>query len=274
MKIGIALAGGGARGAYQIGVWKALKENGLDKHVTTLSGASIGSINALLFAMDDFELAQHIWMSLEKDSLFHINKHTFQRLLDEKWKFFTRGVYDTREFEKMLDEHINPNLIKDKKVYIATTAIGGMKRKFIRMLKVNFKYHFKHEKQNLVFHDAQSFTKQKLKKVILASCAIPVVFKPIQLDGETYYDGGILNNVPSLPLEDCDCDKVLIIDLFRINFKRKKSLEDKRFKVIYPSKGLGGILDFSPNKTEKRIHLGYQDALTFIEENIDFFKEK
>ena len=47
-KIGIALSGGGARGAYQIGVWKALKEHGIDTKISAYAGASVGSLNAFL----------------------------------------------------------------------------------------------------------------------------------------------------------------------------------------------------------------------------------
>ena len=49
MKIGLVLAGGGARGAYQIGVWKALIELGIDKYIKVVSGTSIGAVNAMLF---------------------------------------------------------------------------------------------------------------------------------------------------------------------------------------------------------------------------------
>ena len=65
-KIGLALAGGGARGAYQIGAWKALKELGIDKQISAYSGASVGSLNAVLFAMEDYNLARETWLKLEK----------------------------------------------------------------------------------------------------------------------------------------------------------------------------------------------------------------
>ena len=56
-KLGIAFAGGGARGAYQIGAWKALKEAGIDQQISVYSGASVGSLNAAMFAMGDYDLA-------------------------------------------------------------------------------------------------------------------------------------------------------------------------------------------------------------------------
>ena len=49
-KVGLVLAGGGGKGAFQIGVWKALRASGLDKFITDVSGASVGALNAVLFA--------------------------------------------------------------------------------------------------------------------------------------------------------------------------------------------------------------------------------
>ena len=55
MKIGLVLSGGGGKGAYELGVWKALKELNLNKYISVFSGTSIGAFNAALFAMDDLE---------------------------------------------------------------------------------------------------------------------------------------------------------------------------------------------------------------------------
>ena len=56
---GLVLEGGGAKGAYQIGAWKALKEAGI--HVKGIAGTSVGALNGALIAMDDFEKAERIW---------------------------------------------------------------------------------------------------------------------------------------------------------------------------------------------------------------------
>ncbi len=55
MKVGLVLSGGGGKGAYEIGVWEAIKELNIDKYIKVVSGTSIGAINAALFAQDDFE---------------------------------------------------------------------------------------------------------------------------------------------------------------------------------------------------------------------------
>ena len=101
-KIGIALAGGGARGAYQIGAWKALKERGIDKDIVAYSGASVGSLNAVLFAMGDYDKAVDVWMSLDRGTVFKLEKKIYKRIFKEKLNFLNRGVLDTKKLEKMM----------------------------------------------------------------------------------------------------------------------------------------------------------------------------
>lgn len=57
MKIGLVLAGGGGKGGYQIGVWKYLKEIGLEKNISVISGTSVGGLNAVLMGCVDYKIA-------------------------------------------------------------------------------------------------------------------------------------------------------------------------------------------------------------------------
>ena len=60
MKLGLVLAGGGARGAYQIEVWKALAKLKIDKYIKVVSGIYIGVLNTILFLQGDIKLAEEI----------------------------------------------------------------------------------------------------------------------------------------------------------------------------------------------------------------------
>ena len=63
--IGLVLSGGGAKGAYEVGVWTAMCEAGLDKRVCCISGTSVGSINAVLFAsVSDPALCERFWLEV------------------------------------------------------------------------------------------------------------------------------------------------------------------------------------------------------------------
>ena len=59
---GLVLAGGGAKGSYQVGVYKALTE--LDWRPGVIAGTSVGCLNGALFALDDWELAQEMWQTI------------------------------------------------------------------------------------------------------------------------------------------------------------------------------------------------------------------
>ena len=67
MKTGIALAGGGSKGSYQIGVWKALRELGIDYDIVT--GTSIGAINGALMVMGDYERAERLWSTITVEDI-------------------------------------------------------------------------------------------------------------------------------------------------------------------------------------------------------------
>ena len=69
MKIGLVLSGGGGKGAYELGVWKALKELNLNKYISVFSGTSIGAFNAALFAMDDLEKAEKLSVQTGKKAM-------------------------------------------------------------------------------------------------------------------------------------------------------------------------------------------------------------
>jgi len=70
-KVGLVLAGGGAKGAYQIGVWKALQEKGIE--VDVVSGSSIGALNATLIVSGDWAKANELWLKLSTLQLVRLS---------------------------------------------------------------------------------------------------------------------------------------------------------------------------------------------------------
>lgn len=270
-KLGIALAGGGARGAYQIGAWRALEEHGIFEKFSVFSGASVGSLNAVLYAMGDYDLAYNTWMSLDKKSLFNLEKHILRRVFKEKLNFINRGVYSTRRLKKLVETTIDFDLVKDKEIYIATTHLGDKKSTFIDLIRTNYKHFFKDDQQ-IEYINFNNFSTEDKVKTLLASCAIPVAFKPIELDGQTYYDGGILDNTPYQPLIDAGCDTIIVIDLFTFSPMRIKKVEGVKLYTCYPKRSLRGILDFNHKHIKRRFELGYKDMTKLLEKIKDELK--
>ncbi|WP_455528075.1 patatin-like phospholipase family protein [Huintestinicola sp.] len=79
-KFSLALCGGGGKGAYQIGVWKALKELDMAKDLEAVSGTSVGALNAVLIALGDFENAQRIWKNIRPETLLSLSTSNEQGL--------------------------------------------------------------------------------------------------------------------------------------------------------------------------------------------------
>ena len=263
-KLGIALAGGGARGAYQIGAWKALKEYGIDQQIAVFSGASVGSLNAALFAMGDYDLAEQMWLSLDKKTLFNLEKKLYKRIFKEKLNFFNKGVFDTKKLERMIRETVDFDQLRKQEVYVATTHLGDENGTFFDLVRTNYKHYFKKDTQ-VRYIDLRELDDERIVKTLLASCAIPIVFRPIQINHETYYDGGVLDNTPYQPLIDAGCDTIIVIDLYTFSPMRIKKIEEVNVYTVFPKKSLRGILDFSHDHIKRRFELGYEDMKAMLE---------
>ena len=68
---GLVLEGGGAKGAYQIGAWKALKEAGVK--IRGVSGTSVGALNGALICMDDLEKAENLWRNISYSQIMNVD---------------------------------------------------------------------------------------------------------------------------------------------------------------------------------------------------------
>ena len=75
---GLVLDGGGARGAYQIGAWKALKEAGVK--ISAVAGTSVGALNGALICMDDLEKAEKIWSEMEFSHVMSVDDDWMRQL--------------------------------------------------------------------------------------------------------------------------------------------------------------------------------------------------
>ena len=70
---GLVLSGGGGKGAYQVGVFRALAEKGLLDYITAISGASVGALNLLMYATGEVEKAKNIWKSIYHEQFLSLN---------------------------------------------------------------------------------------------------------------------------------------------------------------------------------------------------------
>lgn len=160
LKIGIALSGGGARGLAHIGVLQALEERGVVPDV--ISGASMGSIIGVLYAAGCTPREiRRIFLIESPKKLIKLN-------------FKSPGLLEMIGLKTMLEHHIGINsfetLKKEFHVSVANLNTG---------------------KGEIISSGNQLF------EFILASSSIPIVFSPNIINGQTYVDGGLFDNLPS-----------------------------------------------------------------------------
>ena len=233
-KIGLVLAGGGGKGSYEIGVWKYLREVGLDSKISVISGTSVGGLNAFLIAYNDFEIASKIWTNeiaskiLDVISDSHKNGAIFSR----------KGLLD------IIDKYIDFSKVIDfnKSVYVTCYNMNKSRADYIKL---------------------NNQSRRKIEKYLLATSAIPIVFENEKFLFKSYCDGGVTDNVPVKPLIDENCTHAIIV-----NLKADKQYDYSKCGMktleIYPSSNLGnfltGTLDFTPDNAMARIALGYNDC--------------
>ena len=104
----LVLAGGGARGSYQVGVWRALTELGWNPQIIT--GTSVGSLNGAMFALDLYETARDMWTSIRSQDVMELPEET--RNLTELHQFL-RDVVRAGGMDVTPLEEIPKGKVKD-----------------------------------------------------------------------------------------------------------------------------------------------------------------
>ncbi len=246
--IGVALEGGGARGAYHVGAMKALYEDGhpIDGYV----GTSIGAINGALLAQGDFDGLERLWAGISPEQLF---SEPVARLLQLGERSLTDGF--TVDLSKSLAE-----LLHGVDTSRMRAVIGALldERK-LRARRVDF---------GLVTVRARGLKARELRLPdipdgqlldhLMASASFPG-FKPTVIGQDSYLDGGLANNCPINMLTDAGYERVFAIRTLGPGvFRTPKT--DAEVTVIAPSRDLGNVMQFDNGLVRRNMRLGYLDA--------------
>lgn len=253
----LTLAGGGAKGAYQLGVWEALREIQLEKHLVAVSGSSVGALNAALISLDEFDDAKTIWTSIMPKQFLDVNFDTIIGPLDTFVKrTLTNGLCSRDGLIEIIDKYLNlDELVKSHiPAYICVSKYNS---DCIECLN---------EKPLAEYISLSEVSPENAKKFLLASSAIPYIYPPEIIQGNVYRDGGLADNVPVFPMTSVGADKLIVVKL-EPDDKVDTSLYSKFKEVveIVPSREIGdlfdGTLEFNNKNVDFRILLGYYDTL-------------
>ncbi len=167
IRIGIALSGGGARGVAHIGVLKALREHGIEPQVVsgTSSGAIVGALYAFGADISALEAFARVGSGIK---LLRIGNPL-------------RGLIKLTLLREKLEAVLPVDDFNCLQRPLAVTATD-LQRGELRI-----------------------FREGPLVAAVQASCAVPLLFHPVVIDGTQYIDGGLYMNLPAAPIrEECD----------------------------------------------------------------------
>jgi NTE family protein len=264
-RLGICFSGGGARGAYQVGVCKALEELGYFKHVYAFSGTSIGAVNASLLATKPIDEVKRIWVDFPREEVSYI-ENLMKMIRNRDFSFVKNGIGDIAQLEHLLEQNLDREAIKNHKVYITLSPAGLSDEGAIGIIKASFS-HYIRKQRKAIYSPLHKQKIEDINKQIIASCSIPFIFSPVTMDGKQLFDGGLYDNIPIKPLAKLNCDTVIVINLQRFLRPHPKRYPGIDIIEIKHKRSLGAVLNFERNQSIARFDLGYQDAIAYFKDH-------
>ena len=243
---GLVLSGGWTRGAFQIGVWKALKELGID--VKAIAGTSIGALNGALFLQDDFNTTVKMYEKIKIDNIMKVegvntDKNIFDlsNIFNLASDFRKQKGIDNTPLREMIKQYIDMDKLYNSDIDFGLVTYSVKNKTPLQKFK-------------------NEIPKEQMEDYLLASSCFPI-FKPQNIDGEEYFDGGLYDNAPANMLIEKGYKNIIIADIAGMGFSRKTAKKNVYVKVISPSEDLGGTFEFNHEKIINNMKLGYLDTM-------------
>lgn len=251
--VGLALEGGGAKGAYQVGAYMALKK--CHVKVNAVCGTSIGSFNGALIASHEEKKMLALWKDATMSSLLgiddtkamqilkgNINLDNIKWSLSELYKIFKNKGLDMSNYRAMVRNNVDENKLRKSNIKYGLTTV---KLDNLEPLEV-----YLDDMPTGTLHD-----------YIIASSYLPIFKKEKLVDDNYYIDGGFYNLCPTDMLERIGCTKIYTINIKGIGIRKNNPLSKAEIIEIKPNNNLGSIIIFDKKSNEDNIKYGYNDVL-------------
>ncbi len=238
MRYALALGGGGARCAFQAGVWRALSEMGKD--VAAIAGTSAGAINGAVFASGGD--GDTLWNKISSEGA--ISAAQKEGKLPSKMTEVLFGMlgdsFDIEPLRQLLTEHISEDRLRTSGIEFGLCVYSAN-----RMRAFNF------------FSD--EIEAGKLIDYVLASSCLPA-FKPVRIWNSRFYDGGIRNNLPVDMLISRGWRNIITVPVHGAGLTRDVNTGGVNIIEIKSRVPEGGILDFGREAVGRSIKSGYLEC--------------
>lgn len=241
IKVGLALPGGGARGAYQMGVLSILEKEGLLNNISTIVGTSIGAFSMVFYQEFGIEKSKEMWCQL--DSKVVLTKNKLSDMIAKK------AVYSREKTIDFLNDIVEVNQINKSPIEMYIQAMTFPKLG-VNQTKIN------------------DFDKTQIVEHLIATSSLPIVFGFSNIDGKCMSDSGVKDNDGIDFLIKQGCNIIIYISLQKedkAKHKAKPGISIIDFGSCHYYPGLvKGLVDFYPNRSKYKIEYGEQIASLMI----------
>lgn len=248
---GLVLEGGGAKGAYHMGVYKAILEE--DIEIRAVAGTSIGAINGAMIVQGDYELGLELWNKISYNYIIQTNEDEINDIINSKLNLedlkyivkklrtliYDRG-FDIGPLKDMLKKYIDEDKIRKSPMEFGVVTVNLTDLTPLEVF-------------------VEDIPKGKIADFLLASSYLPI-FRLERLEGKIYLDGGFYDNLPYKLLQRKGYKDLILVRTHAKGIIRKPPKDDNMI-IISPSRDIGRAYICDSEKARENINMGYYDAL-------------
>lgn len=251
-KLALALEGGGAKGAYHMGVVKAYRE--ASQTFDAITGTSIGALNGAVIAQGDFEIGYQVWEQLDARSIFDISDEEYRLLMRRKLdtaalrhvaartkRLIAERGMDTRKMRQLIESLIDESRLRAAAVDFGLVTVSLSDRAPLELFK-------------------EDIPQGRVVDYLMASASFPG-FQTTFIDDKAFIDGGLYDNCPINMLASKGYTSIVAVRTLSFGVTRKIRYPDLTITTIAPSEPLGGTMSFNPEAIYRSMSMGYYDAL-------------
>lgn len=242
MRRAVVLSGGGSKGSYEVGVWKALRKLKIKYDIVT--GTSIGALNGALMAQGSYLKARFIWHKLNLEYLFNKQPASEKDLDVLKLfgdNFIKNGGMEISRIEKIIKRAIRPKRFFKSSIDYGLVTYNFTTKKPVSLTK-------------------EEIDEDKISDYLMASATCFPAFQMKEIDGEKFIDGGFYDNLPINLALKLGAEELIVVDLRAPGFKRK-SKSNCPMIYITPKNNISFFLNFNKKQALENINFGYNDTM-------------
>ena len=244
----VVLGGGGSKGAYQIGVWQALRELNLDYQVVT--GTSVGALNGALMAQGEFDAAWNLWWNMDNSQVME-GIPPAQNTLDSRLSVYrafaremmTKGGLDISPLEETIRSILDEEKLRRSGIEYGIVTVDMERLSPVRMF-------------------LRDMPPGSVADYMIASASCFPAFKPRTIEKARFIDGGYYDN---LPVEMATQAGVELTEIWAVDVDgvgiRRPFRPRVPLRLVRSVWDLGSFLIFEKEQCRRNIRLGYWDAM-------------